>query len=349
MYTTRRDTLKMMTAAAGSGLGAMALPGLGGPALAQAGRSMQINLLGFTLGIHVPSVAAVMDIMPGMGYAAPKIQRLDQIRTMTQTLIAGAAEIGDTDPITTIRAVEAGADLKIVGHVYLHTSLIFVVNADKIKELKDLEKPDSIVAVNSKGDITHIMLVGPLIKRGVDVKKVNIVEIGGSGGRMKALLSGRVHAVPIHFDQAAEVLKQGNYKILVEPWKEYSAWVNEVWAVNGAWLKKKENERALIDTIKATITAFRKSNDDAAWYGDMYRKHATLPKAKETTNEALKPLWDGLRNDVKAWPRSMDFKVSQIEELIPIYKAADAVAGTVTAKQVVDTSFVEQALKELGG
>ena len=39
----------------------------------------------------------------------------------------------------------------------------------------------------------------------VDVSKVNMVEIGGSGARMQALLSGRVQAVPVHFDQAAEV------------------------------------------------------------------------------------------------------------------------------------------------
>jgi hypothetical protein len=33
---------------------------------------------------------------------------------------------------------------------------------------------------------------------------------------------------------------------------------------------------------------------------------------------------------------------------MPVFKAAGAVDGTMKVEQVVDTSFVEQALKELG-
>ena len=189
MMMTRRDALK---AAAAAGLLPFA------PAIAQAARPLKINLLGFALGIHVPAMAAVFDLLPGMGYA-PATQRMDQIRTITQTLIAGAAELGETDSITVMSAVEAGADLKIVGLVYRQTSLVFVVNADKVRDFKDLESPENVVAVNGKGDITHVMLLGPLIKRGVDIKKVTIVDVGGSGARMQALLSGRVAAVPVHF------------------------------------------------------------------------------------------------------------------------------------------------------
>jgi len=322
---------------------------MGEPAIAQAARSLEVNLLGFALGIHVPTTAALFEILPTYpGYAAPKAHRLEQISTVTQTLVAGAADAGETDPITTLRAVEAGADLKIVGLWYMNTSLVFVVNADKIKEIKDLEKPDSVVAINTRGDITEVMLYGPLIKRGVDPKKVQIIEIGGSGGRMRALLSGRVHAVPVHFDQAAEIAKQGNYKILFEPWKEYKAWINEVWVVNGSWLKAKENQRAVVDLVKATITGFRKADTDFHWYAQMYRKYVTLPKASEATDESIKPLWDALANDVKAWPVNMDFTVDPFDDLLPVYKAAGAVEGKVQPKQVVETSFVQQALAELG-
>lgn len=344
MTHSRRDVLGMLSGATAFAAGAMPLG-----AAAQAARSAQINLLGFSLGIHVPTMAAITEIMPGFpGYAAPKTQRLEQIRTVTQTLVAGAADFGQTDPITTLRAVEAGADLKMVAYWYKNTSLVFLVNADKIKDFKDLEKPDTVIAINTKGDITEVMLIGPLIKRGVDPKKLQIVEIGGSGGRLRALLSGRVHAVPVHFDQAEEVAKQGNFKILLQPWKEYETWINEVWVVNGGWLKSKANERMVIDLIKATTMGFRKANDDFNWYGDMYRKHATLPKANEATNDSLKALWTGLKDDVKAWPRNMGFAVKPFEDLMPVYKAAGAVEGKVEPKNVVETSLAQQALSELG-
>lgn len=347
MLMNRREALRWLSTGA-----AVSLTGarVGRPAAAQGARVLTINLLGYSLGIHIPGVSAVLDLLPALpGYAPPKMARLDQIRTVTQTLVAGAAEIGQTDPITVFRAVESGADLKIIGTVYLNTSLVFVANADKVREFKDLEKSDATVAVNGKGDVTHVMLAGPLLKRGVDLKKVNVVEIGGSGARMRALLSKRVDAVPMHFDQAAQVAKQGNFKVLLEPWKEYRTWINEVWAVNGGWLRKPENQRVAVDAVKASIMAFRRANGELAWFADRYRKHATIPKASEETDQALQPLWQGLVKDVRAWPVSGELNVEAFRELLPVFKAADAVAGTVKVEQVVDTSFVDQALKELGG
>jgi NitT/TauT family transport system substrate-binding protein len=338
MMLTRRDALK---GAAAAGLLPFA------PAIAQATRPLKINLLGFALGIHVPAMSVVFDLLPGMGYA-PETQRMDQIRTITQTLIAGAAELGETDSITVMSAVEAGADLKIVGLVYRQTSLVFVANADKVRDFKDLEKPENVVAVNGKGDITHVMLLGPLIKRGVDIKKVTIVDVGGSGARMQALLSGRVAAVPVHFDQAAELAKRGNFKILIEPWKEYRAWINEVWAVDGSWLKKKENERAVIDLLKAEMVAFRKADDDIDWYTAQYRKHVTLKDAKDATVDGVRPLWEGLTKEIKAFPRVMELDLDDWRELVPVYIQAEAVQGKIKVEQVIDPSFAKQAVSELG-
>lgn len=340
MLLNRRHALKT-----GAAAGLLPLTPAWGQAAA---RPFNINLLGFALGIHVPTTTAVLDILPTMGYA-PKTQRMDQIRTLTQTLIAGAAEIGETDSMTVMSAVEAGADLKIVSLWYMHTSLVFVANADKVREFKDLEKPENVVAVNGKGDTTHVMLYGPLLKRGVDVKKVNIVEIGGSGARMQALQSGRVQAVPVHFDQAAELAKRGNFKVLLEPWKEYKAWINEVWACSGAWLKKKENERAVIDLIKAQMIAFRRANSDMAWFAANYRKHVTLPNAKDATDESLKPLWEGLTKEIKAFPHVIDMRLDLWQELLPVYQQAEAIQGKIKLDQVIETSLVKQAASELGG
>jgi NitT/TauT family transport system substrate-binding protein len=338
MTISRRDTLKGMAA---TGLLPFA------PALAQTPRQLKVNLLGFVLGIQTPANHALFDLMPGMGYA-PVTSRMDQIRTLTQTLVAGAAELGETDPIVTMAAVESGADLKIVAPMYLNTSLVIMVNADKVREIKDLQKQENVIAVNNKGDITHVMMVGPLVKAGVDVKKLNIVEIGGSGARMRALVSGRVQAVPVHFDQAAEIAKQGNFKVLIEPWKEYRAWINEVWVVRGGWLKEKQNERAVIDFLKAQMTAFRRANEDLAWYTQAYRKHATLPNAKEATEESLRPLWTGLRDEVKAWPRTIQMRADDYRELMPLYVQAEAIAGRVKVEQVIETSLAQQAASELG-
>ena len=347
---TRRAVLKALSLTFPGGIVANALSLGVRPSFANAKRVLTVNTVANALGIHIPAVAAIFEVLPSMpGYDVPILNRIEHHRTMVQTLIAGAADFANPDPLTVFRAVESGSDLKIIGYPAVGTSLVFVVNADVIKDFSDLAKPEIIVSVNSKADATYVLLVGPLLKRGVDLKKVTIVEIGGSGGRMRALLSKRVHAVPVHFDQAAEITKQGNFKVLLDPGKEYRIWPHEVWVVNGAWLKKPENQRAAVDFMKAMMTAHRRANTDFPWYASMYRKYSTLPKAAEATDEQIRPFWQTLSQEIKAWPSDNNFNLETFQELMPTFKAAEAIKGTVKLEQVIDTSYVQQALKELGG
>lgn len=345
MHLPRRGALKLL--GTGAGLSVMGLPPL--LASAQAKRTLNIDLLGFALGIHVPATAAVFDGIGAMpGYAPPKTARIDQIRTLTSNLVAGSTELAEDGPTGILGADEQGSSIKILALYYRNTDLVFVVNTDKVKSYKDLEKPENVVAVNGKGDITEVMFFGPLIKNGIDVNKVPIVEIGGSGGRMRALLSGRVVAVPIHFDQAADVAKQGPYKILFQPWEFYKVWINEVWAASESWLKDKANQRAAIDVIKATTLAFRRANRDFNWYLDNYHKYVTLTDAKTATAETVRPLWQKLSKEVKAWPDQNIVTAADFKDLLPLYKAAGDINGSIDLNKVIDTSYAEQAMKELG-
>ena len=351
MSVTRREALKVLALGAGAGaisggvLGATA----GRPAWAQAGRVLDIPVVGFTLGIHVPSMAAMKEILPTLpGYAAAKTTRFASQRVITQTIVSGSGDIGAGDPIITLRAAEAGADVKIIGLVFNSTSLVFVVNGNKIKQLQDLQKPDVVVAVNSMGDFTHVLLVGPLLKRGVDLGKVTVVEIGGSGARTKALLSGRVDAVPVHFDQAFDIAKQGNYPVLLDPAKEYKAWFGEVYFATSDWLKKPENKRAAVDLLKANLMAFRKASSDYAWFAAQYRKHSTVEKAAQQGDDVIKPVWEILVKQVNAFPGAMEtFTVQNFKDLVPVYKAAESLEGKVDVEKIIDRTYLDQALKEL--
>jgi len=339
----------------------IALGGLGGitlnagsstllhPAMAQSPRALDVQLLGFALAIHAPAMAAIQGILPTMsGYAPPKIARINQIRVVTQTMVGGTADIGESDPPTVLAAIEAGAPLKIVGKPYNSSSLTMVVNADKVKTYADLAKADTKVAIGGEGDITHVMLVAPLIKNGVKYDNLNIVELPGSGTRVSALLSGRIDAGNLHFDQLADIAAKGNFQPLIEPWKEFTTWTNEVWVVRTEWLKKPENERALVDFLKANVMACRKANADFDWYLDSFQKYVTLPDAAKMTAEKLRPIWQKLKDEVKAWPSDGAFSVKDVDDMSPFCKGAGAIRGTVNAADVVETKYMQQAVKELG-
>ena len=351
MMLSRREAMKALAFGAGAGALGETMLSLGGrtSVWAQGGRVLDIPVVGFTLGIHVPSMAAMKEILPTLpGYAAAKTTRFASQRVITQTIVSGSGDIGAGDPIITMRAAEAGADVKIIGLVFNSTSLVFVVNGNKVKQLQDLQKPDTVVAVNSKGDFTHVLLVGPLLKRGVDLSKVTVVEIGGSGGRTKALLAGRVDAVPVHFDQAFDIAKQGNYPVLLDPAKEYKAWFGEVYFATTEWLKKPENKRAAVDLLKANLLAFRRASKDFAWFADEYRKYSTNEGAAKAPDDTIKPVWEILVKQVDAFPGAMEsFTVQNFKDLIPVYKAAEALEGKVDVAKIVDRTYLDQALKEL--
>lgn len=339
---THRTSRRLAGAVAGAALIATA-----GLAHAQDERTLEVDIVANSLGIHIPYMAALNEVLPEMeGYGQPNVERNSKLEVITQSVLTGSSEFGAGDAISTLRAVEAGADLKIIGNAFTNTSLVFVANTDTIKEMKDLENDGVTVAVNSPGDFTHVMLIKPLQDAGVNIDEVNVITMGGSGTRLRALLAGRVDAVPIHFDQAAG-LPADKYKVLIEPWDVYDNFLGEVWMASGEWLDDEANQRAAVDLLKANIKAFRRAQDDPEWYAAAFREYGTQDTMASADDETIEMVRSQLAETVNAWPSDMNHRLAVYEELMPIYKAAGAVEGTVNLEEVVDTRFVEQALKEL--
>ena len=342
MSFTRRDTTKLLAAGLG---GAMLFPRL---LAAQEKRSLHLVLQGFSLGIHIPQVLAVRDLMLEAGFAEPKLDRIENMQVIAQTIVSGSAEAGYSDVASALRAVEAGAPVTLIGLVYNSTSQVLLANTDKIKSFADFKNPENAVAMNSRGDFIYVMLAGALDRNNVDIDDVTIVEMGGSGSRLKALQSGRVAAVPVHFDQADEVLKQGPYKVLVEPWKIYERFLAEAWLVNNDWLAKPENAKAAVALNKAMVASFRRANKDYDYFAAGYRKYATIPGAANTSDAVLRPVWQKLSTEIKAWPDDGGFKRDYLRQLLPVYRKAHIIRHDPDLARVMEPRFLDQALSELG-
>lgn len=344
MTLTRRDLLKH----AGMSLSSATILSYAPLSLAQKNRALKAQILGFTLSIHVPAIMALNEGMQALGYNASDMKRIESMQILTQSIVAGSAEVGESDVVSALRAGAAGADVKMVGMVYNNTSQVLVVNADKIKSYADFKNKDNAIALNSTGDFIYVMLSGIFERNGVNIEDATVVDVGGSGSRMRALLGGRVAAVPVHFDQAADILKQGNYKVMVEPWKIYNPWLSEAWLVQGSWLKNADNARAITDLLKATVTSFRKTNQSLSYFAEGYRKYATVKDANKATEEELRPVWETLSKQIKAWPDDGGFRQKFFEELMPVYVKAGTVKRGTNIAKTIDTQYMEKALKELG-
>lgn len=339
----RRDLLR----AGAGGLSALALGS--GAALAAAPRTLKINTLASAAAVNVPMQSALRAGLGRIdGFAAAEVRPTAKIPQIAQEVVAGSVDLGDADVASTLAAAEAGADLKIIGLSYGNTSQVIVVNADKTKSLEDVAKTGGAIAVNSIGDFMYVMLIGVLQKRKIDPSSVNFIEMGSSGDRARALLAGRVDAVPMHVEQAAQLAQKGNFQILVRPWQEYDDWPSAVVMTTGAWLRDDANKAAAVAVLKAILTSFRQADDDYGWYKTQVAEYASSKELKAADDAFLKPVWSTLTTEIKAFPKTMDgLTAEQFGKVIPIYKQAGALKGTVDLGRLIDRAYLEQALKEL--
>ncbi|MBR0953580.1 ABC transporter substrate-binding protein [Bradyrhizobium canariense] len=344
----RRSILRAGVAAGAGGLSIITL-GPVSSSFAQAGRVLKVNTLASAAAVNVPMQAGLKSELAKIpGFASPEVRPTQKIPQIVQEVIAGGADLGDADVASTLAAAEAGADLKIIGLSYSNTSQVVVVNADKTKSLEEVAAKGGTIAINSIGDFMYVMLFGALIKRGIDPKKVNFIEIGSSGDRARALIGGRVDAVPMHIEQAAELTRRGNYQILERPWQEYGNWFSAVVITSGKWLERDENKAAAVATLKAILTSFRKTNKDYGWYKDQLGKYASSKELRAADDAFLKPVWETLTTEIAAFPDHMQTMTpDEFAKIIPAYKEAGALKGTIDLNKLIDRTYLEQANKEL--
>ena len=342
--TTRRDVLKL----AAGGAAIAATNGFLLPSTAQAANKLKLMNLGYVLGIHCPPTKGLVEELPQFGVNL-EMRRFKKLRDNVQAVLGGAGDIGISGPIILLRSVQAGNDVRIIGNYYTHTSLVVVANTDVIKSWDDFERDDVTVGINSQGDITQVMMMGGLLKNNAGIANVEWADIGGSGSRMRALIANRIQATVIHFDQVPKVQKEGNYKVMLVPAEHYNPWVNEVVYTRGSWLDAGDNHSTAVQVMKSIITASRKANSDFGYYKDAFSKYATI-KGKDKMPEAkVRSYYETISHKMGVWPADNAFRASNFEQLMPYYKAANAVTDApIDFQKVVDESVVQQALKELG-
>src|SRR5437764_13649105 len=108
MTPTRRQFAR-----SAAGLATAAMLPFGG-AQAQKGRALNVIIQGFSLAIHMPQVIALREGLPELGYAPPKIDRIESMQVITQSIVAGSAEAGDADVVSALRASEVGAKIRVI-------------------------------------------------------------------------------------------------------------------------------------------------------------------------------------------------------------------------------------------
>jgi NitT/TauT family transport system substrate-binding protein len=200
-----------------------------------------------------------------------------------QQVAAGVAQVGSSSMVDTVRAIDAGADVKVFTNS-LAVATHSLLAAKDIKSVKDLK--GKRVMTGGQGDITNIWWKAIAKHYSLDPEKdVQLLYLGSSGSRMSALLAGGVDATILSTPQSFKAAQEGMTDLgPVAPF--LGEFPMMIWHVNEDWAKK--NERLLVAFIKAHNKAVRYMSDPA----NRQEVSEMLAKASNSNlDDALKS-WD---------------------------------------------------------
>lgn len=200
-----------------------------------------------------------------------------------QQVAAGVAQVGSSSMVDTVRAIDAGADVKIfINSLAVGTHSL--IAAKSIKSINDLK--GKRVMTGGQGDITNLWWKAAAKHHGLDPNKdVELLFSGSTGNRMSALFAGGVEATILSTPQSFKAIEDGWTDLgPVAPY--LGEFPMMIWHVNSDWAKA--NEKALVAFTRAHNKAVRYMNDPA------HRQEVSemLARASNSNSSDALKTWD---------------------------------------------------------
>lgn len=256
------------------------------PSTAVAETAKPVNVTAAVIGVTISIWPAI--VAKEKGFFKEEGIHLDLVTAGSsaralQQVAAGVAQVGSSSMVDTVRAIDAGAKVKVFLNslaVATHT----LVAAKGIKSVADLK--GKRVMTGGQADITNIWWKAMAKHYGVDPQKdVQLLFSGSTSNRMAALLAGGVDATILSTPQSFKVIQAG-YTDLGPVAPYLGEFPMMIWNVNDEWAMK--NEKILVAFAKAHNKAVRYMSDPA------HRKEVSemLARASNSSvDDALKS-WD---------------------------------------------------------
>lgn len=257
---------------------------------------------------------------------------------IVSALVSGAADICRGSGFgQTLVAISQGADLRVLGGAnVLSTQAIYSAKPD-IRTLKDLE--GRVVGTGAPGALLHHMTVALLRKKGIDVDKVQFVNVGSSTNVFRAVAAGTVDAGPAQNNIHDEQEKYGVHSI-AEFWTELPEYTYQACYASAKAIREKRE--ALVRAIAAfkDMYDFIQSDTSQDAYVEAYLKASGDTDANKGIAQ-----W---RFFNKYKPYDVQIPVERIDYMQKLNVDAGIQSRIVPIEEVVDLSLLDEALKLSG-
>jgi ABC-type nitrate/sulfonate/bicarbonate transport system substrate-binding protein len=203
-----------------------------------------------------------------------------------QQVAAGSAEIGSSSLVDTVRAIGAGASVKVFLNS-LAAGTHSLIAAKTVKSVADLK--GKRVMTGGPGDITNLWWQALAKHFGLDgTKDVELLFSGSTAARMSALYAGALEATVLSTPQSFKAIQDGFTDLgPVAPY--LGEFPMMIWHVNSRWAQG--NEKLLLGFARAHNKAVRFLLDPA----NKAAAAQMLAKASRSTMEDALKTWDVCR------------------------------------------------------
>lgn len=127
-------------------------------------------------------------------------------KDVMRALLAGEADSAELSPGAALNAIDRGADLRFFGAGQPGFPYALYVRKD-ITSWDQLK--DKTFGVSAPGGVPEIMARAMLTRKGIPTDQIKIVNAGGSGARIQALVAGKIDAAASSSQYAAVADKLG--------------------------------------------------------------------------------------------------------------------------------------------
>ncbi len=232
-----------------------------------------------------------------------------------------------------IRSAARGLPIRAIS-TGIKSPFFSIIGQHKYKNIKDLK--GAIIGITSIGGTNHVSTRITLRQLGLDPEKdVKLIAIGDEKVMFDAFKVGRADAVVLAPPFSVQ-LKQEGFPILAQT----AQYVTIPFSGLGATIERIKSNRSQIKRVlKAEIEALRFIQANAAGTTEVIRKRFSMDEklARESYDVV-----------VEAFSRDGRVPLDGVDILLQIEKDQKLIAPTVTPQMVVDTTLVEEALKEMG-
>lgn len=295
----------------------------------------------------MPHLTAVRDIMPANtdGRMTGSVRRFENVRLMITALNSGAVDTYTNAPANLYFSQAAGNDYKIVGPKVFGTDYYIVGHEEQASTLESfVNNPEELTfAINQKGNIDHLQIVGVYDEEGMDFTNATTVNVGGSSARIDAFLSGRAQGFTCHIEQFERLQSQGEpVKLLAKVSEYFPNFVQSCLAVPSESLEDPAFEAWVQEYVTAVMQANKRAMNDFEWIFQKTQEY----QAKPLEQESARSTWEVLTGDMNAW-KYQQFEKGPFQSVYDMLRASGQLEREIDIDAMFEPKYAEQAMSQL--